>query len=83
MAHRTRIRSSRAPDDETIPFYARVGVPWFWVVDPRDRTVEVRRLESERWSIVATFVDTETMRAPPFEEVEIPLARLWAPAPRP
>ncbi len=65
------------------PFYARVGVPWLWVVDPRDRTVEVRRLESERWSIVATFVDTEPMRAPPFEEVEIPLARLWAPAPRP
>jgi Uma2 family endonuclease len=65
------------------PFYARVGVPWLWVVAPRDRTVEVRRLESERWSIVATSADTEPMRAPPFEEVEIPLARLWAPAPRP
>jgi Uma2 family endonuclease len=65
------------------PFYARVGVAWLWVVDPRDRTVEIRRLDAGLWTIVATFADTEPLRAPPFEEVEIPLDRLWAPAPRP
>ena len=65
------------------PFYARVGLPWLWVADPRDRTIEVRRLENGRWSIVAAFADDDLMRAPPFEEVEIPLARLWGPAPRP
>ena len=63
------------------PFYARVGVPWLWVADPRERTIEIRRLENGRWSVVATFADDEAMRAPPFEEVEIPLARVWGPAP--
>ena len=31
----------------------------------------------------STFADDETLRAPPFEEVEIPLARLWGPRPKP
>lgn len=61
------------------PFYARVGVPWLWVVDTRDRTVEVRKLESSPWTVVATFADAEPMRAAPFEALEIPLGRVWAP----
>lgn len=61
------------------PFYARVGVSWLWIVDPRDRTVEICRLENGRWSVVGTFAGDESMRAEPFEAVEIPLSRLWPP----
>ncbi len=59
------------------PFYARVGVSWLWVVDPRDRTVEIRKREGDHWSVIATFAGDEPMRAEPFEVIEVPLARLW------
>ncbi len=59
------------------PFYARVGVPWLWVVDPPSRTLEIRTLRQSAWSIVSTHGDEERARLPPFEEIEIPLARMW------
>jgi len=60
------------------PFYARVGVSWLWVVEPRDQTVEIRKREANHWSVLATFAGNETMRAEPFDAIEIPLGRLWA-----
>ena len=54
--------------------YAREGVPYAWLIDPAARTLEVLHLESGRWSILATHVGHETVRAAPFAEVEIPLA---------
>ncbi len=57
--------------------YAREGVPYAWLIDPAARTLEVLHLESGRWSILATHVGHETVRAAPFAEVEIPLAVIW------
>jgi Uma2 family endonuclease len=59
------------------PFYARVGVSWLWVADPRDRTIEVRKLLAGHWSVVATFAGDEPTRAEPFDAIEIPLSQLW------
>ena len=59
------------------PFYARAGVSWLWVVDPRDRTVEVRKLDGGRWSVIGTFAGDEPMCAEPFDAIEIPLSLLW------
>lgn len=59
------------------PFYARVGVPWLWVVDPPARTVDVRELRDGAWSVQATLGDEERVRVAPFGEIEIPLARMW------
>lgn len=59
------------------PFYARMGVPWLWVVDPPARTIEVRELRDGAWSVRTTLGDEERVRVPPFEEIEIPLARMW------
>lgn len=59
------------------PFYARVGVPWLWVVDPRARTLEVRELRDSAWSVRSVHGDEERVRLPPFEEIEIPLSRMW------
>lgn len=65
------------------PFYARVGIPWLWVVDLEARTVEIKRLVehegAHRWSDEAVFADAEPMRAPPFAALEIPLGDLWIP----
>ena len=60
------------------PFYARIGVPYLWVVDPLDRTIEIKKLVDGRFSDIAVFADDEKMRAEPFDAVEIPLAPLWA-----
>lgn len=59
------------------PFYARAGASWLWVVDPRDRTVEVRKLDGGRWSVIGTFAGDEPMCAEPFDAIEIPLSLLW------
>ena len=61
------------------PFYARVGVAWMWVVDPRARTLEVRELVAGAWTTRSAHGDEERVRLPPFDAIEIPLARMWLP----
>lgn len=59
--------------------YAQEGVPHYWLIDPRDRTLEVLKLaESSRWVVVGVYAADDKVRAEPFEEVEIDLGRLWA-----
>jgi len=57
--------------------YAREGVSHCWLIDPIAQTLEVLQLESGRWSIVATHLRNETVRALPFAETELPLRELW------
>jgi Uma2 family endonuclease len=57
--------------------YAREGVAHLWLVDPIVRTLEVLRLESGRWSLLATYGDTDVVRAEPFDAIEIELPALW------
>ncbi|MGZ3421105.1 MAG: Uma2 family endonuclease [Polyangiales bacterium] len=61
------------------PFYARTGVPWLWVIDPRARTLEVRELRDGKWTVRSVHGDEDSVRLPPFEEVELPLSRMWIP----
>lgn len=66
------------------PIYARHGVGHLWFVDPDAQTVEVMRLNDEKqYQLVNTFSGDDTMRAEPFEELEIDLAQIWAPSPPP
>jgi Uma2 family endonuclease len=61
-------------------FYARVGVEWLWLVNPQPdiRVLQVFRLSTEaQWILHATHSDESTVRVPPFEEVELPLGKLW------
>lgn len=61
------------------PFYARVGVPWLWVVDPPAQTISVRALVDGAWRIVREAVGAETVELEPFTGVALPLGRLWLP----
>ena len=67
--------------------YAREGVGHAWLVDPIAQTLEVLRLESGRWVIVATHAGHEVVRAEPFDVIDLELALLWGapggPAPPP
>jgi Uma2 family endonuclease len=57
--------------------YAREGVSHGWLIDPIAHTLEVLQLESGRWSILATHFGDATVRAVPFDEIELPLRELW------
>lgn len=66
--------------------YAREGVPHVWLLHPGERTLEVLRLESGRWAIVATHADDAIVRVEPFDAVAVDLLPLWGesrPAARP
>ncbi len=59
------------------PFYARVGVPWMWVVDLEARTLTVSRLEAHLWVEVGVFSDETAARITPFDAIEIDVAAWW------
>jgi Uma2 family endonuclease len=59
--------------------YARDGVSHLWLVEPRLETVEVYRFERNRWVVVGTHAGDESIRAEPFDAVELQLGRWWMP----
>ncbi len=60
--------------------YAREQVGHLWLVDPILRTLEVYRLEGERWVVAGTHGGEERVRAEPFETIELDLSRWWMPS---
>jgi Uma2 family endonuclease len=61
--------------------YAQHGVPHYWVVDPQARTLEAFALVDGRWVDAGAFDESAVARIPPFEAVELPVGRLFLPAP--
>ncbi len=61
--------------------YAREQVAYAWLIDPVARTLEVLRLEAGRWTILATHVGSDVVRAEPFAEIELELPSLWTDPP--
>ena len=57
--------------------YAGADVAHAWVVDPLARMLEVLRLESRRWTIVATHAGDEVVRAELFGAIALDLRALW------
>jgi len=64
-----------------LPFYARVGVSWVWLVDTRDHTIQVMELVQGSWVTRALCGDESSVALPPFEAIEIPIGRVWLPHP--
>jgi Uma2 family endonuclease len=62
---------------QKLAIYARERVPFAWLIDPLAGTLEVLRLESGRWTILAAHAGAEVVRADPFAEIEIDLQALW------
>jgi Uma2 family endonuclease len=57
--------------------YAEYGVKHAWLVDPIARSLEVLRLEDGRWTPLDTHVGNVSVRAKPFEALELDLGALW------
>jgi hypothetical protein len=46
--------------------------------DPRARTLEVLRRTDDGWLLAGTWADGASVRAEPFDAIELDLAVLWA-----
>lgn len=60
-----------------MPIYAESAVPHLWLVDPAVRTLDAFRLESGRWTLLASFAENDSVQAEPFQEIRIELGNLW------
>jgi Uma2 family endonuclease len=66
-----------------LPIYARAGVGFAWLVNPRLRMLEAYRSTDGQWTIVGLYKDTDRARIEPFDAIELDLATLWAESPLP
>ncbi|HEY6460829.1 MAG TPA: Uma2 family endonuclease [Polyangiaceae bacterium] len=70
--------SSRRYDRVTkLRWYASLGVPEYWILDPQARALECLVLRDGVYSIAASHADDETFAPESFEGLVIPLAQLW------
>jgi Uma2 family endonuclease len=66
---------------DKLPYYAAHGVRHVWLVDPIDKRLEVHTLDdaTKRWRAVRVYEGDTTVRAEPFDAVELELRGLWSP----
>lgn len=57
--------------------YARERVSHVWFVNPKTQTLEVLRLESGPWMLVATHDGDASVSVEPFDAISLDLFRLW------
>ena len=70
--------SSRRYDRMTkLAWYASIGVPEYWLIDPAARTLERFVLEGARYLVAEILADDAVFRPESFDGLEIPLAPLW------
>jgi len=72
-------RSTRARDRGIkMKRYAASGIPHYWIVDPRTRTLEAYRLTEDGYELTGTYGPGSTFRPELFPGLEIPIDELWA-----
>jgi Uma2 family endonuclease len=65
--------------DDKLPYYAAHRVRHVWLLDPIDKRLEVYTLDdSGKWRAVRMYEGDVTIRAEPFEAIEIDLSALWS-----
>ena len=75
--------SSRTTDRTTkAAMYARHGVPYYWIVDPREQTIEALSLGKEGYALAARLDPTGHRALPPFEDLTLDAASLFSGATR-
>lgn len=62
--------------------YAEHEVPFYWIIDPAEGTLEALRLEAGVWVDAGSFDVTDVARIAPFEAIELAVGRLFPPPPK-
>ena len=57
--------------------YAEAGVPYLWLIDPRQQLLEAFALSAGQWTLIGTWRSAESVRAAPFDAISFSLADLW------
>jgi Uma2 family endonuclease len=60
-----------------LPLYARHGVEYAWIIDPRRRTLEVLRRVQSAWEQLLEAGGSGSVTAPPFDAIAFELGDLW------
>jgi Uma2 family endonuclease len=76
--------STSAHDRATkIPLYAEAGVPEIWLIDPQARTVEVLKLQGQKYLVDSILAGDQILRSSQLLDWELSLTELFAFLPRP
>ncbi len=71
--------SGRIDRMRKLPIYLEHEVSWAWLVDPLARTLEVFERVAGRWTLASLHEGDATVRAVPFDAVEIEMSGWWIP----
>jgi Uma2 family endonuclease len=71
--------SERTDRRDKFKQYAAGGVKNYWIVDPKQRTVEAYVLRKGQYTGRVRGSGSDVVRLPPFPTLEIPLSKLWRP----
>ncbi len=65
-----------------MPLYAHYGVKHLWIVDPDLKVLEAYELQENpsgnKWLLLKTLSNDQTVSLPPFDAIEFDLSMLWA-----
>lgn len=73
------VSPSNANNDtvKKLRLYHLVAVPHYWILDPRDSTLTVMRWSSDGYVTLLRAERTETVRAEPFQAIELAISSLF------
>jgi Uma2 family endonuclease len=70
--------STTAYDRATkLALYAEMGVPWFWLLDPQAKTVEILKLEGKKYVVDSILARDQVLTSSLFPGGQLPLDELF------
>jgi Uma2 family endonuclease len=74
--------SGKIDREDKFAQYAAGGVTHYWIVDPVAKTVEAFTLVRGKYRPAGVGAGNDVVKLPPFDDLDIPLAKLWKPVRR-
>jgi Uma2 family endonuclease len=72
--------TSRRDRTRKADLYARAEIPYSWILDPGDRTLEAFQNRAGSWVRLGGWSDGDAARIAPFDAIEIQVGRSFQPA---